>query len=234
MANEVTSADGGWRVLFASRAQWPATAEFLRWTTMTSAMTPLFVGLTLMGWAQLGRAASPTLTLAEQEVVGLVLQREGPSATSGTTVMLDMASVSEIRHEQSHEEFAKRLRSWGFGEKERPSEIQQALEDFLAKNRTDTQIVFPTNASAVRLVPETVVDEIFRTNGWRAFYQQFPGSGGYAVVSRVGFDSKKTVAMVYLGVHRGSLSGRGRIYILRREHDQWTITYESIGPEWAS
>ncbi len=28
--NEVTSADGGWRVLFAFLIQWPATAEFLR------------------------------------------------------------------------------------------------------------------------------------------------------------------------------------------------------------
>jgi hypothetical protein len=31
MANEVTSADGGWRVLFAFAAQWPAAAEFLRY-----------------------------------------------------------------------------------------------------------------------------------------------------------------------------------------------------------
>jgi len=30
MPNEVTSADGGWRVLFAYVAQWPAAAEFLR------------------------------------------------------------------------------------------------------------------------------------------------------------------------------------------------------------
>jgi hypothetical protein len=29
--NEITSADGGWRVLFAFVAQWPATAEFSRW-----------------------------------------------------------------------------------------------------------------------------------------------------------------------------------------------------------
>ena len=28
--NEVTSADGGWRALFASIAQWTAAAEFLR------------------------------------------------------------------------------------------------------------------------------------------------------------------------------------------------------------
>ena len=30
MPNEITSADGGWRVLFAFVAQWPAAAEFLR------------------------------------------------------------------------------------------------------------------------------------------------------------------------------------------------------------
>lgn len=30
-ANEITTADGGWRFLFAFVAQWPAAAEFLRW-----------------------------------------------------------------------------------------------------------------------------------------------------------------------------------------------------------
>src|ERR1044071_732419 len=32
--NENTSADGGWRVLCVSLAQWPATAEFLRWARL--------------------------------------------------------------------------------------------------------------------------------------------------------------------------------------------------------
>jgi hypothetical protein len=30
IAEPVTSADGGWRVLFARVAQWPAAAEFFR------------------------------------------------------------------------------------------------------------------------------------------------------------------------------------------------------------
>jgi hypothetical protein len=30
IAEPITSADGGWRVLFAFEAQWPAAAEFLR------------------------------------------------------------------------------------------------------------------------------------------------------------------------------------------------------------
>jgi hypothetical protein len=33
--NEVTSADGGWRVLTAIGAQSPAAAEFLRWAEFT-------------------------------------------------------------------------------------------------------------------------------------------------------------------------------------------------------
>jgi len=33
LPNEITSADGGWRVPFAFVAQWPAAAEFLRWAT---------------------------------------------------------------------------------------------------------------------------------------------------------------------------------------------------------
>ncbi len=32
-ANQITSADGGWRVLSAFAAQWPAAAEFLRQPT---------------------------------------------------------------------------------------------------------------------------------------------------------------------------------------------------------
>ena len=41
MANKVTSADGGWRVLFASVAQWPAAAEFLRWASEHFSRTPV-------------------------------------------------------------------------------------------------------------------------------------------------------------------------------------------------
>jgi hypothetical protein len=37
MANQVTSADGGWRVLFAFVGQWSAAAEFLRSVTLCDA-----------------------------------------------------------------------------------------------------------------------------------------------------------------------------------------------------
>ena len=35
-ANEITTADGGWRVLFVFLAQWPAAAEFLRYALRAS------------------------------------------------------------------------------------------------------------------------------------------------------------------------------------------------------
>jgi hypothetical protein len=45
MTNEVTSADGGWRVLFAFAAQWPAAAEFLRWALAPMKSAFLFVSM---------------------------------------------------------------------------------------------------------------------------------------------------------------------------------------------
>jgi hypothetical protein len=36
-ANEITSADGGWRVLFAFIAQWPAATEFCRYAPAAAA-----------------------------------------------------------------------------------------------------------------------------------------------------------------------------------------------------
>ena len=36
LPNEVTSADGGWRILLAFVAQWSATAEFFRYATQVT------------------------------------------------------------------------------------------------------------------------------------------------------------------------------------------------------
>ncbi len=49
MPNEITSADGGWRVLFAFVAQWPAAAEFLRYRDVK-------LHSPLLGWTNLDQA----------------------------------------------------------------------------------------------------------------------------------------------------------------------------------
>ena len=88
--------------------------------------------------------------------------------------------------------------------------------------------------------PKAVLEEIFsarhnaKTNGWDLFYQRFSGSGGVVSISRVGMDSKGTVAIVYRGIQSYYLAGRGNIRVRKREGKKWVLSYDSIGPMWVS
>ena len=134
--------------------------------------------------------------------------------------------------------FSKSLREEA---KDRDKAFREALDDFLKKNETPVQIVFPTNApKSVELVSDATVKEIYsakqdaKPNGWDVFHSRFPDSGCLITISRVGIDSKGTVALIYLGQSSGYLAGRGGIRVLRREGGKWLLKYESIGPEWVS
>ncbi len=111
------------------------------------------------------------------------------------------------------------------------------MDDFLKKNKTAVQIVFPTNApKKVQLVPDATIKSIFYggANAWDQFYRRFPGTGGLITISRVGVDSKGTVAIIYLGHQFRRLAGAGFIRVLRREGGKWVLKIEGIGPVWMS
>ena len=104
-ANEVTSADGGWRVLFASVAQWPAAAEFCRYRDV-KLHSPLF------GWS------NPDQTL--RVAAGIL----GKRASGGTTWALQVRC-------QGCEAFPTMYRTWkpqsglGLESEDRVKEIER-------------------------------------------------------------------------------------------------------------
>lgn len=51
---------------------------------------------------------------------------------------------------------------------------------------------------------------------WKPFYTKYPDSGGYFEVSAVGFDERRTRAMVYVAYHCGSLCAGGQHYLLEK------------------
>jgi hypothetical protein len=57
--------------------------------------------------------------------------------------------------------------------------------------------------------------------GWDGFYQHYPDSGGYLMVSAVGFNAEKTRAMVYIGHSCGSLCGGGTHHLLEKADGAW-------------
>jgi hypothetical protein len=56
---------------------------------------------------------------------------------------------------------------------------------------------------------------------WRVIDRAHPGSGGFTVLSAVGFGSDKTRAMLYSGRSCGGLCGAGGFYFFEKEERVW-------------
>jgi len=59
-------------------------------------------------------------------------------------------------------------------------------------------------------------------SGWKAFYARYPGSGGFIVLSAVGFNKDKTRAVVYSGASCGSLCGAWSFHLFKKVDGKWT------------
>ena len=58
-------------------------------------------------------------------------------------------------------------------------------------------------------------------DGWKAFYDEYPDSGGWIEFSAVGFNADKTVAVVYQAHHCGGLCGGGSFAVLQKVNGNW-------------
>jgi hypothetical protein len=78
----------------------------------------------------------------------------------------------------------------------------------------------------VLLLPREKMPESFSLgveDGWEEFYRLYPRSQGYTWLSRVGFSRDGMQALVYIGTQSGSLSGLGRLVLLKWDGKSWQI-----------
>ncbi len=204
------------------------------WGTGRAIQVSLFLFSLFCSVGSPAQTRKPTLPLAEQQVIEALFQHEVGSAKKH--VIREEMSAREIQFQESYEKFGASLRQ---DAKEKDKAFKAALDDFLQKNRNPTLIAFPTNAPKdVELVSEATVNSIFRNtnnvDGWKLFYERFPGSTGLISISRVGMNPQKTVAIVYFGQQSHWLAGAGSIRVLRREGNKWVVTGEGFGRSWVS
>jgi hypothetical protein len=188
-----------------------------------------------------GCTSPPKMTIAEQEIIEALLSQATASKPSQRYVIRETASTKELwldYHDRG--KFTQYLRDEA---RNCDAAFREALEDFLHKNSADTKIVFPVAPSkTIELVSETMAGKFIkaRSDGkpghwrWDWFYRRYPDSGGLITISRVGIDSKTTIAIVYLGWSSDYLAGFGAIRILRHEGNHWVLTHERFGPSWVS
>src|SRR6185503_5401852 len=104
------------------------------------------------------------------------------------------------------------------------AEWQSVTDSFKRENTRRRRLLpqFPVMVVSYRLVAEA---DILRTikppDFWKGFYAKFPNSGGYYVVSAVGFNEAQTRAMVYIETHSGLLGASGQFYLLEKNDGQW-------------
>jgi len=73
-----------------------------------------------------------------------------------------------------------------------------------------------------------------KQNGWDRFYAKYPKSPGIITISRVGFNRRGDMAMVYVGSQSHYLAGAGQIHVLRKQDGKWVEVPAFILPMWVS
>jgi hypothetical protein len=88
------------------------------------------------------------------------------------------------------------------------------------------------------IVPQETIAAIFKEKGpagWKDFYKKYPNSGGSIELSAVGFNSDKTLALVYVGHSCGGLCGGGTYHLLKKTDGKWSeIKWNGGSCAWAS
>jgi len=113
---------------------------------------------------------------------------------------------------------------------------KETYEDFLANNqspvRLDKQFTLRVDYALIgqegldRFFKPGQPDENFLFRAWERFYEKYPHSPGYVMLSRVGYNATGDQAMVYAARCCHGLCGEGRYMLLTKGGDGWKIKNE--------
>ena len=118
-----------------------------------------------------------------------------------------------------------------------PTVESETSQDFDSKNKDSFELTDKfTLPVPYSLVSELTLRKIFDRakdgkpdeEGWHRFYKNYPGAPGIISFTRVGFDAKKTQALLYVAHQSDFLGGSGRFFVLSKQGDTWKIEKEVI------
>src|SRR5262249_21136464 len=103
----------------------------------------------------------------------------------------------------------------------------EAISDFHVKNETvdllGDQFSLPTHEVLIgRRTLAALHEKYPRTRDfWKAFRRKYPKAMGLFGMSKVGFNSDRTLAVVYVYYTTGPIGGDGRYVLLRKAAGTW-------------
>jgi hypothetical protein len=80
-------------------------------------------------------------------------------------------------------------------------------------------------------VPISPADKDFAEktrSSWQRFYEEYPGAQGILTISRVGFNSDKSLAVVYIANKACLMLASGKLFFLAKKNGSWEIRSEQM------
>ncbi len=102
---------------------------------------------------------------------------------------------------------------------------KDTIDSYLVRNQGTTQLS-PTMDLGVEyiLVTSDQLSEITRQPNWgELLTEKYPGSHGYTIFSRIGFNNTLDQAVVYVGGVKGPMMGAGYYYLMEKQNGEWVI-----------
>lgn len=106
-----------------------------------------------------------------------------------------------------------------------PSLSDEALDNFVQRNQQSGPIASDMELDVDYILLSTEeLSEITRQSNWgEVITQKYPGSYGYTMFSRVGFNNSLDQAIIYVGQMAAPLMGSGFYYLMEKKNGEWVI-----------
>ncbi len=72
------------------------------------------------------------------------------------------------------------------------------------------------------------IQKIFKAGWWNNFYKKYPGTSGFAEISRPVLTKDRQEALILIAHHCDGLCGSGNILLLRKEKADWRVIREEM------
>jgi hypothetical protein len=102
---------------------------------------------------------------------------------------------------------------------------KETLNNFLNRNQESTALssTMELDAPYLLLTSEELKEIASQPNWGKILTDKYPGSYGYSIFSRVGFNNSLDQALIYVGFVGGPLMGSGSYYLMEKQGGEWVI-----------
>lgn len=180
----------------------------------------LFVFTGAFACSTLSPNSAPTPTDAEIEKEEQAVYSFFVGGQGGTTLILQETSTSVINDDP--QTVMDNIKSGLTGIS------NETVKNFIARNAQPTQLSTDMNlGTKYTLITSEELSKITKQPNWgEILANTYPGSNGYLIISRVGFNNTLDQAVIYVGQVAGPMMGSGSYYLMEKQNGNWIIKQE--------